>query len=149
MSALTFSSLILTLSSSSTTSRELLSQFSTCCGWRWFEVSEKGEKCHLLVSQFHENSHYKTPSCRESKSVSGKLWCFNASRGLKGLNNINYKERVLGGPGGYPINIINIPGGYPINSLNINNKIIIIFFFSIWKVKIYLNFSNGNMIKLR
>ena len=27
-----------TLPSSSTTSRELLSQFSTCSGWRWFDV---------------------------------------------------------------------------------------------------------------
>ena len=29
---------------SSTTSRELLSQFSTCSGWRWLEVSEKLEE---------------------------------------------------------------------------------------------------------
>ena len=29
----------LPLSSSSTTSRELLSQFSTCSGWRWFDVA--------------------------------------------------------------------------------------------------------------
>ena len=35
---LTLSSLNLPLSSSSTTSRELLSQFSTCSGWRWFDV---------------------------------------------------------------------------------------------------------------
>ena len=34
----------LPLSSSSTTSRELLSQFSTCSEWRWFEVSEKLKK---------------------------------------------------------------------------------------------------------
>ena len=33
-----------TLSSSSTTSRELLSQFSTCSGWRWFDGGEKLEK---------------------------------------------------------------------------------------------------------
>ena len=33
-----------TLSSSSTTSRELLSQFSTWRGWRWFEVGEKVKK---------------------------------------------------------------------------------------------------------
>ena len=37
-SALTLSGLNLQLSSSSTTSRELLSQFSTCSGWRWFDV---------------------------------------------------------------------------------------------------------------
>ena len=35
---LTLSSLNLPVSSSSTTSRELLSQFSTCSGWRWFDV---------------------------------------------------------------------------------------------------------------
>ena len=33
-----------TLSSSSTTSRELLSQFLTCSGWRWFEVGEQLKK---------------------------------------------------------------------------------------------------------
>ena len=33
-----------TLSSSSTTSRELLSQFSTCSGWRWFNVVKKLKK---------------------------------------------------------------------------------------------------------
>ena len=33
-----------TLSSSSTTSLELLSQFSTCSGWRWFDVGEKVKK---------------------------------------------------------------------------------------------------------
>ena len=38
---LTLSSLSLPLSSSSTTSRELLSQFSTCSGWKWHEVDEK------------------------------------------------------------------------------------------------------------
>ena len=38
---LTLWSLNLPLSSSSTTSRELLSQFSACSGWRWFEVGEK------------------------------------------------------------------------------------------------------------
>ena len=35
-SSLTLSSLNLPLSSSTTTSSELLSQFSTCSGWRWF-----------------------------------------------------------------------------------------------------------------
>ena len=41
---LTLSGLNLPLSSSSTTSRELLSQFSTCSGWRWFEVDGKFKK---------------------------------------------------------------------------------------------------------
>ena len=42
--SLTLSILNLPLSSSSTTSRELLSQFSTCGGWRWLGVSEKFKK---------------------------------------------------------------------------------------------------------
>ena len=33
-----------TLSSSSTTSRELLSQFSTCSGWKWFEEGGQSKK---------------------------------------------------------------------------------------------------------
>ena len=41
---LTLSSLSLPLSSSSTTSRELLSQFSTCSGWRWLDGGEKVKK---------------------------------------------------------------------------------------------------------
>ena len=44
---LTLSSLNLSLSSSSTTSRELLSQFSTCSEWRWLEVGEKVKKIVL------------------------------------------------------------------------------------------------------
>ena len=41
---LTLSSLNLPLSFLSTTSRELLSQFSTCSGWRWLDVGEKEKK---------------------------------------------------------------------------------------------------------
>ena len=41
---LTLSRVNLPLSSSSTTSRELLSQFSTCSGWRWLNVDEKVKK---------------------------------------------------------------------------------------------------------
>ena len=41
---LTLSSLNLPLPSSSTTSRELLLQFSTCSEWKWFDVSEKLKK---------------------------------------------------------------------------------------------------------
>ena len=80
---LTLSNLNLPLSSSSTTSRELLSQFTTCSEWRWFEV---GENYHVLVNQFHENFHSKTPSCRKIRSVFKDVRrCFNASWGLKGL----------------------------------------------------------------
>ena len=76
-----------TLSSSSTTSRELLSQFSTCSGWRWFEVGEKiKDNYHVLVNQFHGNFHSKTLGCRKIKCVFRDVkWCFNASWRLKGL----------------------------------------------------------------
>ena len=77
-----------TLSSSSTTSRESLPQFSTCSGWRWFKVGEKiKENYHVLVNQFHGNFNSKTLACRKIKSVFRDVkWCFNASWGLKGLN---------------------------------------------------------------
>ena len=50
---LTLSSLNLPLSSSTTTSRELLSQFSTCGGWRWLEVGEKVKK---IIVMYWKNS---------------------------------------------------------------------------------------------
>ena len=46
---LTLSSLNLPLSSSSTTSRELLSQFSTCSEWRWLKVGWKWKKCIVII----------------------------------------------------------------------------------------------------
>ena len=83
---LTLSGLTLPLSSSSITSPELLSQFSTCmiwCGWK------SKENCHILVNQFQGNIYSKTLVCRKIKSVFRDLkWCFNASRGLKGLKSI-------------------------------------------------------------
>ena len=76
-----------TLSSSSTTSRELLSQFSTCSAWRWFWSWWKiNEYCHVLINQFHGNFQSKTPSCRRIKyDFRDVKWCFNASWGLKVL----------------------------------------------------------------
>ena len=56
---LTLSCLNFPLSSSSTTSRELLSQFSTCSGWRWLEEGGRGRK--LLIIQFHQNVRSKNP----------------------------------------------------------------------------------------
>ena len=51
----TLSSLNLALSSSSTTSSELLSQFSTCSGWRWLKwVAYGKKKKFLLFKQFQE-----------------------------------------------------------------------------------------------
>ena len=52
--------------------------------WRGLKI--KGN-CHVLVSQFRENFRSKTLSYRQSKSVFRDVkWCFNASWGLKGLN---------------------------------------------------------------
>ena len=89
---LTFSSLNLPLSSSSTTSRELLPQFSTCSGWRWLAVVIKNtENYHALVNQFPRNFRSRTLSCRKIRYVfSDVKWCFNASWGLKGLNSDQY-----------------------------------------------------------
>ena len=48
---------------------------------------KSSKNCHVLVKQFHENIHSKTPSCRKIKSVFRDVkWCFNASWGLKGLS---------------------------------------------------------------
>ena len=83
---LNLSSLNLLLSSSSTTSRELLSQFSTCSGWKMTLKCVKNCQVGLLVSQSHGNFHSKTPSCEKIKAVFRDVkWCFNASWGLKGL----------------------------------------------------------------
>ena len=82
---LTLSGLNLPLSSSSTTSRELLSQFSICSGWRWCDVKIK-ENCYALVNQVHRNFRSNTLCCRKIKSVFRDVkWCFNASWGLKQL----------------------------------------------------------------
>ena len=91
--SLTLSILNLSLSSSSTTSRELLSQFSTCSGWRCFEVGGKNKDNYLvLVNQFHGNFHSKTLGCRKIKCVFRDVkWCFNASWGLKGLKQVYLK----------------------------------------------------------
>ena len=54
----------------------------TWCGWR------SKENCHILVNQFHGNFRSKTLSCRIIRSVIRDVkWCFNASWGLKGLND--------------------------------------------------------------
>ena len=83
----TLSSLNLPLSSSSTTNRELLSQFSTCSEWRRLAVGENLKKnCHVLVNQFHGNFPI-TLGCGKIKSALRDVkWCFNASWGLKGLS---------------------------------------------------------------
>ena len=62
--ALTLSNLNLPLSSSSNTTRELLSQFSTCSGWRWLEVGGKWKKnMLLLLKQFHDKNRSKPSRC--------------------------------------------------------------------------------------
>ena len=83
---LTLSSLNLPLPSSSTTSRELLSQFSTCSGWRWLEVGGKWKNILLFLKRLRENFRPKTTGFQEIKSFFRDLkWCFNASWGFKGL----------------------------------------------------------------
>ena len=58
----TLSSLSLPLPSSSTTSRESLSQLSTCCGWRWYlKWWGSEENWYVFVKQFHGNLHSKAP----------------------------------------------------------------------------------------
>ena len=68
---LTLSILNLLLSSSSTTSRELLPQFSTCSGWKWRCGLNIKKNCHVLANQFHGNFRSKTLGCRKIKYVSG------------------------------------------------------------------------------
>ena len=63
--ALTLSSLNLPLSSSSTTSRELLSQFSTCSEWRWLIVGGKWKNVLLLFKKFNKKCSSKTPRCKK------------------------------------------------------------------------------------
>ena len=79
----------LLLSSSSTTSCELLSQFSPCSGWIWLEVGDKWKSTLLFLKQFHGNFCSKTTRFQEFKSFfRDAKWCFNmfnASWGLKGL----------------------------------------------------------------
>ena len=64
---LTLSSPSLLLSSSSTTSRKLMSQFSTCSGWRWLDVGDEWKNILLFLKQFHENLCSKTTRFREIK----------------------------------------------------------------------------------
>ena len=70
--------------SSSTTSRELLSQFSTCSGWRWLEVGGKWKKNLLLSKQFHENCHYKTLGLEKFSHSAEKQNYALMREGLKG-----------------------------------------------------------------
>ena len=81
-----------TLSSSSTTSRELLSQFTTCSRCRWFDVV--GEKVKKIAISFMEIFILK-PFVVGFKSVLRDVkWCFNASWELKGLKHHgNYCRR--------------------------------------------------------
>ena len=54
------------------------------------------ENCYVLVNQFHGNFRSKTLSCREIKSVFRDVkWCFNASWGLKGWNQLSLSRLKL------------------------------------------------------
>ena len=87
LDVLTLSSLNLTLSSSSTTSRDrsLNSRFVVDeDDLKWLKIKEN---CNVLVNQFRGNLHSEALDCREAKCFLREVkWCFNASWGLKGLN---------------------------------------------------------------
>ena len=70
-SALTLSTLNLPLSSSCTTSRELLSQFSNCSGYIWFEMSEKLKKIAMYLKTSFMEIFILTPI------IVGKLSLFS------------------------------------------------------------------------
>ena len=83
---LTLSNLNLPLSSSSTTSRELLPQFSTCSGWRWYDVVEKWKKIAMYWQTSFIGIFIRWPLfVRKLGLFRDVKWCLNASRGLKGL----------------------------------------------------------------
>ena len=79
---ITLSSLSLPLSSSSTASRELLSDEVDEGDLKWVKIKEN---CHTLVNQFHGIFNSKTPichGCRKIRSVFRDVnLCFNASLG--------------------------------------------------------------------
>ena len=66
----------------------------TCRGWRWFEVGEKLTKIAMnWKSSFMKIPLLKPLSCSKIKSVFRDVkWCFNASRGLKGLNSRKWED---------------------------------------------------------
>ena len=92
----TLSTLNLPLSYSSSTGRELLSQFSTCSEWIWLEVGDKWTNDIVNIKQFHANLCYKTPRFGEFISFSRDAkWCFDASWGLEGLEQTMFTQRIM------------------------------------------------------
>ena len=82
---LTLSSLDLPLSSSSTTNRELLSQFSTCSGWKWFDVGEKLKKLAIYWYTSFIEIFLLKPLIVGKLSLFSGLWN-DASMHREGLN---------------------------------------------------------------
>ena len=83
---LILSSLKLPLSSSSTTSRDLI---SICSGWRWLEVGGKRKKISLLLKKSSMKIILLQTiiACRKwSHSSERQKWWLNASSKFKGLN---------------------------------------------------------------
>ena len=85
---LTLSNLSLPLSSSSTTSRELLPQFLTYRGWRWLEVSGKWQKYIAILLSSSIKNHLKTPRFRKLGHASEiQNDALMHREGLKGFND--------------------------------------------------------------
>ena len=83
----------LPLSSSPTTSRELLSQLSTCSGWRWLKLVANEKKISLLLKQLHENVRSKTQRCwKLSYSSEMQNDVLKHRVGLKGSRRLKIQE---------------------------------------------------------
>ena len=86
---LTVSSLNSPWSSSCTTSRELLSQFSPCSAWRWLEVGGKWKKYIVIFQIVPYKFRSKSPGFQEIKSFfRDAKWCLDASWGFRGLKQL-------------------------------------------------------------
>ena len=78
----------------------------------WSSLKNK-ENDHVLVNQFHGNIHSKTLGYGKIKSVFRDVkWCFIASWGLKGLNDLQNNMQA------YPHEITIIPLFWQINYYN-------------------------------
>ena len=94
---LTLSNRNLPLSSSSTTSRELLSQFSSCSGWRWFDVVKKLKKIAMYWSTSYMIIFVLKPLVVGKLSLFSGMWkdALMHRGGLKGWTHISFPIAVI------------------------------------------------------